>query len=123
MTSDSISFDVTIGPSCDDDAIFYQQDVKSQFDGSYFLGVNEASELALSPQLANSVPNCPITCELTSTDEFDPIFDFDDTNGDLVVKTMLASLDGRTYSYAIECISELSLVQTTPEVQSFDILF
>lgn len=38
MTSDYITFDVTIGPSCDDDTITYESDVKSQFNGVYYLG-------------------------------------------------------------------------------------
>lgn len=79
--------------------------------------------MALSPQLSNLVPNCPIACELTSTDSFDPIFDFTDATGDLVIKTMLADLATKTHSYSIECISELSLVQTLPEVQTFDVEF
>ena len=64
--------------------------------------------MALSPQLTNNVVNCPLTCELTSTDSFDPIWNFDEENGDVVIKTMMSSLNGNSYSYAIECISELS---------------
>ena len=123
MTSASVAFDVTIGPDCDGDTLTYMADVNDQFGGTYFLGATEAREMALSPSLRNEVPNCPITCELTSTDSFDPIFNFDEQTGDVTIKTMLASLNGQSHSYAIECLSELSLAQTMPAVQTFDVRF
>jgi len=123
MTSDKISFEVTIGPDCDNDQIVYMADVKDQFGGTYFLGATEAYEMNLTPNMRNDVPNCPITCELTSTDSFDPIFNFNEENGDVTIKTMLASLNGESASYAIECVSELSKTQTAPVVQNLNLNF
>ena len=62
-----------------------------------------------------------MTCELTSTEfrAMEPVFVFDDTNGDLIIKTQTPSLDGMVYNYAIECISELSLEQNLPAIQNF----
>ena len=62
------------------------------------------------PQLAQAVPNCPVTCELTSTDPFTPIFNFNEMNGDTIIRTQLPSLNGEIFNYSIECLSELSEV-------------
>lgn len=122
-TSATVSFEVTIGPDCDSDVVFFSEDVFDQFDGTYFLGATTAEELFLTPGMINDVPNCPIYCELTSDDSFDPIFNFNEMNGDVTIKSMLASLNGEIYAYTIECISELSLSMMEPETQSFDVEF
>ena len=77
----------------------------------------------LSPGLTQRVVNCPVTCELTSTDPFEPVSYFSDLTGDLTISTQSPLLNGQTYTYSIECISELSLTQYLPAVQTFDVTF
>lgn len=123
-TTASVSFDVTIGPDCDDDIISYSATIGHQ---DYTIGINSPVELPLSPAMTQAVPNCPVFCEVTSTSPFDfsPIWSFNDENGDMVIKTQQGTLNGATYNYAIECYSEYSTIMTpeTPAVQAFTVGF
>ena len=73
LTSSRVEFDVTIGPNCDPDAVKFSANVASQFSGVYTLGINQSYPLKLDPSLTQNVPNCPVTCQLTSINPFDPI--------------------------------------------------
>ena len=123
-TTASVSFDVTIGPDCDNDMITYSTTLGHQ---DYTLGINQPNVLSLSPATTQSVPNCPVFCEVTATSPFDflPIFSFNDENGDLVIKTQQGYLNDRTYNYAIECYSEYSQIMNseTPAIESFTVGF
>lgn len=123
-TTGFVSFTVTIGPDCDNDMINYASTIGHQ---DYTLGINNPYDLPLSPGMTQSVPNCPVFCEVTSTSPFDfiPIFSFNDMNGDLMIKTQQSYLNSLTYNYAIECYSEYSLAMTpdTPATQAFTVSF
>jgi len=122
-SSDTTSFKVTIGPNCDVDTVTYGMDVSTQFDGNYVLGINQAYPLNLTPMMSQEVTNCPVTCELTSLNSFDPISYFNDLNGDLTISTQSPTLNGKTFQYSIECISEYSYTQVLPAVQTFSVSF
>lgn len=62
-------------------------------------------------------------CELTSVNSFEPITFFDTKNGDLIISTQSASLNGSSFQYSVECISEFSYTQVLPTVQTFDVEF
>lgn len=93
QTESQVSFDVTIGPNCDDDYLSFQADVSTQFSGTYQLGINEAFILPLDPQLAQNTANCPVQCQLTSLDTMGPIFDFNDQTGVTIIKTQDPALN------------------------------
>jgi len=124
-TQATVEFDVTIGPDCDGDSVYYTQDIAVQMaaiDGKYELGINVANSLNLSPAIEQLVPNCPVTCQLIG-DDVSPVSNFDTTNGDLLIRTMDPSLDGKTLTYNVECISALSLSQSDPAMQEFNVGF
>lgn len=123
VTESQVSFDVTIGPNCDDDFLGFQSLVQSQLTGPYLLGINEAYIMPLDPELAQNTFNCPVKCQLTSFDSMGPIFDFNDQTGVTIIKTQDPSLNMQTLTYTVECVSQLSQAQLTPIEQTFDVTF